>query len=168
MTAPAGRADRDAASGHGSWEHGGVTTSPAPTAGPAGAGAATGRSASRASATSRSGPLDGRYRQAVAPLAQHLSEAALNRERLRVEVEWLVHLAATRAVPGLRELTADEVALLRAVPARLRRGGRRASSPRSSASRCTTSRRSSTCSSGASRAPSLADVAEYLHLVLHQ
>src|SRR5919199_3793750 len=63
------------------------------------------------------GPLDGRYRSYVAPLARHLSEAALNRERLRVEVEWLVHLAAARAVPGLRELTDDEVALLRAVPA---------------------------------------------------
>jgi adenylosuccinate lyase len=61
------------------------------------------------------GPLDGRYRSVVAPLAQHLSEAALNRERVRVEVEWLVHLAATRAVPGLRELTADEVSLLRGV-----------------------------------------------------
>ena len=33
------------------------------------------------------GPLDGRYRPAVAPLAEHLSEAALNRERVRVEVE---------------------------------------------------------------------------------
>ena len=27
------------------------------------------------------GPLDGRYRAAVAPLVDHLSEAALNRER---------------------------------------------------------------------------------------
>ncbi len=62
------------------------------------------------------GPLDGRYRPVVAPLAQHLSEAALNRERVRVEVEWLLHLAAAHAVPGLRDLTADEVALLRAVP----------------------------------------------------
>jgi adenylosuccinate lyase len=61
------------------------------------------------------GPLDGRYRTAVAPLVEHLSEAALNRERLRVEVEWLVHLAATGAVPGARELTADEVAVLRAL-----------------------------------------------------
>ncbi len=46
------------------------------------------------------GPLDGRYRAAVAPLVEHLSEAALNRERLRVEVEWLVHLTARGAVPG--------------------------------------------------------------------
>ncbi len=63
------------------------------------------------------GPLDGRYRGTVAPLAEHLSEAALNRERVRVEVEWLIHLCATGAVPGLRTLTDDEVARLRAVPA---------------------------------------------------
>jgi len=61
------------------------------------------------------GPLDGRYRAAVAPLVEHLSEAALNRERLRVEVEWLVHLAATGAVPGARRLTEAEVARLRGV-----------------------------------------------------
>src|SRR3954471_2039995 len=55
------------------------------------------------------GPLDGRYRAYVAPLAQYLSEAALNRERLRVEVAWLVHLGARHAVPGLRPLTHDEI-----------------------------------------------------------
>ena len=33
------------------------------------------------------GPLDGRYRTVVAPLIDHLSEAALNRARLQVEVE---------------------------------------------------------------------------------
>ena len=63
------------------------------------------------------GPLDGRYRRVVAPLAEHLSEAALNRERVRVEVEWLVHLTRTGAVPGVRTLTDDEVALLRDVVA---------------------------------------------------
>src|SRR6185312_12122316 len=57
-------------------------------------------------------PLDGRYASAVAPLAAHLSEAALNRERLRVEIAWLRHLAQTRAVPTLRELTEDEGRLL--------------------------------------------------------
>lgn len=63
------------------------------------------------------GPLDGRYRAAVAPLAEHLSEAALNRERVRVEVEWLIHLTQTGAVPGLRRLKDDETARLRAVVA---------------------------------------------------
>src|SRR4051794_14513709 len=61
------------------------------------------------------GPLDGRYRAYVAPLAQYLSEAALNRERLHVEVAWLVHLARTSAVPGLRPLTPAEVAQLRGI-----------------------------------------------------
>ena len=51
------------------------------------------------------GPLDGRYRRSVAPLVEHLSEAALNRERVHVEVEWLIHLAETDAVPGARRLT---------------------------------------------------------------
>ncbi|MDN4475147.1 adenylosuccinate lyase [Demequina sp. SYSU T00192] len=63
------------------------------------------------------GPLDGRYRGAVAPLVDHLSEPALNRMRLHVEVEWFIHLCETRAVPGARALTADEVALLRGIPA---------------------------------------------------
>ncbi|MHB1234999.1 MAG: adenylosuccinate lyase [Microbacteriaceae bacterium] len=37
-------------------------------------------------------PLDGRYRSAVAGIAEHLSEAGLNRARLLVEVEWLLYL----------------------------------------------------------------------------
>ena len=63
------------------------------------------------------GPLDGRYRSTIAPLVDHLSEPALNRERLHVEVEWFIHLCTTQAVPGTRPLTADELALLRAIPA---------------------------------------------------
>ncbi len=62
------------------------------------------------------GSLDGRYRPVVAALAEHLSEAALNRERVRVEVEWLIHLSATGAVPGLRALTEAETRYLRSVP----------------------------------------------------
>ncbi len=61
------------------------------------------------------GPLDGRYRPVVAPLANHLSEAALNRERVRVEVEWLVHLSRGGYVPGMRALDDDEVTRLRSV-----------------------------------------------------
>jgi adenylosuccinate lyase len=61
------------------------------------------------------GALDGRYRSAVAPLVDHLSEAALNRERVRVEVEWLIHLTTGRIVPNVRPLTTDEQVSLRAV-----------------------------------------------------
>jgi len=63
------------------------------------------------------GPLDGRYRATVKDLVDYLSEPALNRMRLHVEVEWFIHLCATAAVPGTRPLTASEVELLRAIPA---------------------------------------------------
>ncbi|HEX7589394.1 MAG TPA: adenylosuccinate lyase, partial [Demequinaceae bacterium] len=61
------------------------------------------------------GPLDGRYRPVVAPLVDHLSEAALNRARLHVEVEWLIHLSDTGAVPGVAPLTDADRAYLRAI-----------------------------------------------------
>ncbi|HET7476749.1 MAG TPA: adenylosuccinate lyase [Dermatophilaceae bacterium] len=61
------------------------------------------------------GALDGRYRATVAPLVDHLCEAALNRERIRVEVEWLVHLTKHGVVPGVRKLSDAEVEALRAI-----------------------------------------------------
>ncbi len=63
------------------------------------------------------GPLDGRYRAAVAPLVDHLSEAALNRARVHVEVEWLLHLCEQDAVPGAPTLTDDDAAYLRGIVA---------------------------------------------------
>ena len=68
-------------------------------------------------ATIALGPLDGRYRGDVAPLVDHLSEAALNRARLHVEVEWLIHLSAVGAIPGAPTLTEAEIAYLRDVVA---------------------------------------------------
>ena len=61
------------------------------------------------------GALDGRYRPVVAPLVDFLSEAALNRMRVRVEVEWLIHLTDHKVVPGVRHLTDDEKAALRRI-----------------------------------------------------
>ncbi len=61
------------------------------------------------------GPLDGRYRGVVAPLVDHLSEAALNRARLDVEVSWLIHLTTTGALPGAPMLSDADVAYLRDV-----------------------------------------------------
>jgi adenylosuccinate lyase len=58
------------------------------------------------------GPLDGRYRAVTARLVPHLSEAALNRERLRIEVEWLIHLTTHHVLPGVRALTTDEIRML--------------------------------------------------------
>ena len=54
------------------------------------------------------GPLDGRYRAAVSPLVDHLSEAALNRERVHVEVEWLIHLTSHHVIPGAPTLSSEE------------------------------------------------------------
>ena len=61
-------------------------------------------------------PLDGRYRAAVAPLANHLSEAGLNRARVHVEIEWLIHLLDQRVLPGAPDLTDAERDYLRALP----------------------------------------------------
>ncbi len=58
-------------------------------------------------------PLDGRYRPLVSAIAEHLSERALNRGRLEVEVAWLNHLASSRVIPELRELTDQEQSTLR-------------------------------------------------------
>src|SRR5690625_7269992 len=57
-------------------------------------------------------PLDGRYRAQTAPLVDHLSEAALNRSRLVVETEWMIHLLDAEVIPGLRTLTEQERTLL--------------------------------------------------------
>jgi adenylosuccinate lyase len=61
-------------------------------------------------------PLDGRYRSIVAPLAELLSEYALNRARIAIEAEWLIFLSASGALPELRELTDAERAYLRSIP----------------------------------------------------
>lgn len=62
------------------------------------------------------GPLDGRYRAVAAPLVDYLSEAALNRARIRVEAEWLIFLANNHVLPGAPELDSAEVAYVRSIP----------------------------------------------------
>ena len=61
------------------------------------------------------GALDGRYRAAVAPLVDYLSEAALNRDRVHVEVEWLIHLTSQSVLPGAGPLSEEQIAQLRAI-----------------------------------------------------
>lgn len=61
------------------------------------------------------GALDGRYRSAVAPLVDYLSEAALNRDRVHVEVEWLIHLAENSVLPGTSPFTDQQQAALRKI-----------------------------------------------------
>jgi adenylosuccinate lyase len=60
-------------------------------------------------------PLDGRYRAAVQDLGVHLSEAGLNRARIQVEIEWLIHLANRNLLGTEKPLTDAEIAQLRAV-----------------------------------------------------
>ncbi|MBS1699545.1 MAG: adenylosuccinate lyase [Actinobacteria bacterium] len=57
-------------------------------------------------------PLDGRYRAAVAPLADYLSEAGLNRARVEVEVEWLIALT-DRSLFGTAPLNEADTERLR-------------------------------------------------------
>lgn len=47
------------------------------------------------------GPVDGRYEHTVDDLREHLSEAGLIRARIRVELQWLLHLSEE---PGVQEL----------------------------------------------------------------
>jgi adenylosuccinate lyase len=61
-------------------------------------------------------PLDGRYRAAVSGLGQHLSEAALNRARVHVEVEWLITLT-DRELFGSHRLDHEQARELRAFAA---------------------------------------------------
>ncbi|MDQ1547200.1 MAG: adenylosuccinate lyase [Actinomycetota bacterium] len=57
-------------------------------------------------------PLDGRYRAAVGELGEHLSEAGLNRARVRVEVEWLLYLT-DRELFGSHRLDLEQTRKLR-------------------------------------------------------
>jgi adenylosuccinate lyase len=59
-------------------------------------------------------PLDGRYQAAVTELGEHLSEAGLNRARVKVEVEWLITLT-DRSLFGSTPLGAEHTSALRAL-----------------------------------------------------
>ncbi|WP_086661481.1 adenylosuccinate lyase [Lentzea kentuckyensis] len=61
-------------------------------------------------------PVDGRYLDHTSALRDHLSEWALQRNRLLVEVEWLVAMSEEDSLPEMRALTAAETAWLRAIP----------------------------------------------------
>ena len=59
-------------------------------------------------------PLDGRYLEATQALGEYFSEAALNRARVRVEIEWLIHLCS-EGVAGTTPLPAATLKALRGV-----------------------------------------------------
>jgi len=60
-------------------------------------------------------PVDGRYRGTAEALAEYFSEYALMKMRVTVECEYLTALSETKGI-GIRPLTADEKAMLRALP----------------------------------------------------
>ncbi|MDR1187601.1 MAG: adenylosuccinate lyase [Bifidobacteriaceae bacterium] len=60
-------------------------------------------------------PLDGRYAAVTAPLLDYFSEAALNRARILVEIEWLIHLLDHRVLPGGPSLDQGERDYLRQI-----------------------------------------------------
>jgi len=60
-------------------------------------------------------PLDGRYRSSVGDLGEHLSEAGLNRARIQVEIEWLIHLANRDLLGNGNPVLAPQAAALREI-----------------------------------------------------
>jgi adenylosuccinate lyase len=60
-------------------------------------------------------PLDGRYAEKAAPLREYLSEYALIRYRVLVEVRWLQHIADESAITDLKSFDSPVKDLLNAV-----------------------------------------------------
>jgi len=63
-------------------------------------------------------PLDGRYAAKVRPLQEHFSEFALIRERVAIEIEWLIALASEPSFAPLRPFSAKSAKALRAAAAK--------------------------------------------------
>ncbi len=59
--------------------------------------------------------IDGRYAAATAPLSEFLSEYALIKYRVLVEVRWLLALSESPAIPEVRTFTSDETAFLHSI-----------------------------------------------------
>lgn len=53
-------------------------------------------------------PIDGRYRQSVKELTNTLSQAALNRSRVIVEIEWIIYLLETNIFKNISPLNKSE------------------------------------------------------------
>lgn len=60
-------------------------------------------------------PLDGRYRAKVAGLRAHFSEYGLIRARIKVEVEWLIHLGNQSGIAEVAVFEAADSQFLRAL-----------------------------------------------------
>jgi len=62
-------------------------------------------------------PLDGRYSKQTGELKEHFSEFALMKQRVIVEIEWLLAMSANPALAEIRSLTSEEALLVRQIPA---------------------------------------------------
>jgi len=62
-------------------------------------------------------PIDGRYASKVSELTDCFSEYALIRNRVKVEVHWLMALCAEPGIPECRELTREEAVILEGIAA---------------------------------------------------
>ncbi len=62
-------------------------------------------------------PLEGRYAGQVEGLSDYLSEWALIRYRVRVEIEWLIMMSETREITHVREFSEGETLFLRSIVA---------------------------------------------------
>ncbi|HEX8551338.1 MAG TPA: adenylosuccinate lyase [Abditibacteriaceae bacterium] len=60
-------------------------------------------------------PLDGRYAAATRGVANHFSEAALIKARVRVEIEWLLMLSRREEIAEVRTFSTGEEATLRRI-----------------------------------------------------
>ncbi len=60
-------------------------------------------------------PLDGRYSKQVEGLGEYLSEAGLNKARVHVEIEWLVHLASKDLLQTGKKLSGANATKLRSI-----------------------------------------------------
>ncbi len=60
-------------------------------------------------------PIDGRYAAKVSELVECFSEYALLKNRVKVEVMWLIALCVAADIPECRSLTADEEQTLRTI-----------------------------------------------------
>lgn len=60
-------------------------------------------------------PLDGRYTSKVAPLQDYVSEWALMKYRVWIEIRWLITMSEQVEITHVRSFTADEVNLLKSL-----------------------------------------------------
>lgn len=60
-------------------------------------------------------PLDGRYAKQVEGLGEFLSEAGLNKARVFIEIEWLIHLATKDLLGTGKKLSAANISKLRSI-----------------------------------------------------